>query len=110
MSRFPFIATLMAILVSAVLPPVRTADAQTVITGRVTSAAGQPLGGLALLEKGLLHSDRWHRGTLIDADGRFRIELADGGNYGLDVYASGYICSPNVVYAGPAKRGRSTSS
>jgi hypothetical protein len=103
MSRFPFIATLMVILVSAALPAVRTADAQTVITGRVTSAAGQPLGGLALLEKGPLHSDRWHRGTFIDADGRFRIELADGGNYGLHVYASGYIYSPNAVYVRTGK-------
>lgn len=103
MSRFPFIATLMALVVSAVLAGAGMADAQTVITGRVLNPAGQPLAGLALFEKGPLHSDRWHRGTLVDADGRFRVELADGGNYGLHVYASGYIYSPNAVYVRTGK-------
>jgi hypothetical protein len=98
MSRLPLIATLTAILVSSALAGAGMADAQTVIVGRVASPAGQPLAGLALFEKGPLHSDRWHRGTLVDADGRFRIELAEGGQYGLHVYASGHIYSPNPVY------------
>lgn len=73
------------------------ARAATVITGTVKNAAGKPLPGLALLEKGELHNNLWHRGTLVGADGRFRIELSEGGQYGLHVYSSGYIYSPEAV-------------
>ncbi len=73
------------------------ADAATVITGIVRTQTGQPLSGLALLEKGEIHNNRWDRGALVDAGGRFRIELAEGGQYGLHVYASGYIYKPNAV-------------
>ncbi|HEV8309480.1 MAG TPA: carboxypeptidase-like regulatory domain-containing protein, partial [Methylomirabilota bacterium] len=39
----------------------------------------------------------WDRGALVGQDGRFRIELASGGQYGLHVYSSGYVYSPNAV-------------
>jgi hypothetical protein len=73
------------------------ARAQTVITGTVTSKAGQPLAGLALLEKGEIHNNVWDRGALVDANGRFRIEVSSGGPYGLHIYSSGYIYAPNAV-------------
>ncbi len=73
------------------------AEAETVITGLVRTKGGQPLPGLALLEKGEIHNNRWDRGTLVDASGRFRIELAEGGQYGLHVYASGYLYKPTAV-------------
>jgi hypothetical protein len=73
------------------------ADAATVIAGMVRSQGGKPLSGLALLEKGEIHNNRWDRGALIDATGRFRIELAEGGQYGLHVYSSGYIYKPTAV-------------
>jgi hypothetical protein len=73
------------------------ADAATVITGIVRTQSGQPLSGLALLENGEIHNNRWDRGTLVDPSGRFRIELAEGGQYGLHVYSSGYIYKPNAV-------------
>ncbi|HEV8672855.1 MAG TPA: carboxypeptidase-like regulatory domain-containing protein [Methylomirabilota bacterium] len=73
------------------------AGAQTVITGLVKSKAGQPLAGLALLEKGEIHNNVWDRGALVGPDGRFRIEVAEGGRYGLHVYASGYIYAPNAI-------------
>jgi len=73
------------------------ADAATVITGIVRTQSGQPLAGLALLEKGEIHNNRWDRGTLVDTAGRFRIELGEGGQYGLHVYSSGYIYKPNAV-------------
>jgi hypothetical protein len=73
------------------------AGAQTVISGTVKSKAGQPLPGLALLEKGEIHNNVWDRGGLVGEDGRFRIELPSGGRYGLHVYSSGYIYSPNAV-------------
>jgi hypothetical protein len=73
------------------------AGAQTIITGTVKSKAGQPLPGLALLEKGEIHNNRWDRGGLVGPDGRFRIEVTGGGPYGLHVYSSGYIYSPNAI-------------
>jgi carboxypeptidase family protein len=82
-------------LMALMLPP--GADAVTAITGMVRSQSGQPLPGLALLEKGEIHNNRWDRGALADASGRFRIELAEGGQYGLHVYSSGYIYKPNAV-------------
>ena len=71
--------------------------AQTAITGTVKNKAGQPLSGLALLEKGEIHNNVWDRGAVVDGQGRFRIELAGGGQYGLHVYSSGYIYAPNAV-------------
>jgi hypothetical protein len=73
------------------------ARAATVITGPVKSKAGQPLSGLALLEKGEIHNNVWDRGALVDANGRFRIEVATGGQYGLHVYSSGYIYAPQAI-------------
>lgn len=73
------------------------ASATTVIAGVVRTQSGQPLAGLALLEKGEIHNNRWDRGALVDAAGRFRIEIAEGGQYGLHVYASGYIYKPEAV-------------
>jgi hypothetical protein len=73
------------------------AEAETVITGLVRTQGGQPLPGLALLEKGEIHNNRWDRGALVDASGHFRIELAEGGQYGLHVYSSGYLYKPNAV-------------
>jgi hypothetical protein len=72
-------------------------QAQTVIAGTVTNRAGQPLPGLALLEKGEIHNNIWDRGALVDREGRFRIEVAKGGQYGLHVYSSGYLYSPKAV-------------
>ncbi len=73
------------------------AAAETVIAGLVRTPGGQPLPGLALLEKGEIHNNRWDRGALVDANGRFRIELTEGGQYGLHVYSSGYLYKPNAV-------------
>ncbi len=84
-------------LFSVVLGPAAAGEARTVITGTVKSKAGQPLPGLALLEKGEIHNNVWDRGTLVDINGRFTIELPDGGQYGLHIYSSGYIYSPQAV-------------
>jgi hypothetical protein len=73
------------------------AQGRTVITGTVKSKAGQPLAGIALLEKGEIHNNVWDRGAVVDRNGRFTIELADGGAYGVHVYSSGYIYSPQAV-------------
>src|SRR5262245_44972588 len=83
-----------ALVLSALLVD---AQGQTVIAGTVKSKAGRPLAGLALLEKGEIHNNVWDRGAVVDAQGRFRIEVASAGQYGLHVYSSGYIYAPQAV-------------
>jgi len=95
MIRVIFFAGLASLMVALAVPP--DATAATVIMGTVKNEAGKPLPGLALLEKGEIHNNVWDRGTLVGADGRFRIELPTGGQYGLHVYSSGYIYSPQAV-------------
>jgi hypothetical protein len=84
-------------LLSVVLGLAVAGEARTAIAGTVKSKGGQPLPGLALLEKGEIHNNVWDRGVLVDPSGRFTIELPEGGQYGLHVYASGYIYSPQAV-------------
>ena len=86
-------------VVIATLALAEQAAAQPVISGTVKNKAGQPLSGLALLEKGEIHNNVWDRGALVDPGGRFQISLPNGGVYGLHVYASGYLYSPNPVRA-----------
>ena len=94
MIRTVFVVAFVALVALGV---VLDAGAQTVITGTVKNKAGQPLPGLAFLEKGEIHNNVWDRGALVGPDGRFRISLPSGGVYGLHVYSSGYIYSPNPV-------------
>jgi hypothetical protein len=94
MVRVLVVALVSCILTLAAPPDARAA---TVITGTVKSKAGQPLSGMALLEKGEIHNNVWDRGALVDANGRFRIEVATGGQYGLHVYSSGYIYAPQAI-------------
>ena len=95
MTRTALIAGLVAWVVTLGVP--LGADAGAVIVGTVKNKAGQPLPGLALLEKGEIHNNKWDRGGLVDADGRFRIELPAGGGYGLHVYSSGYMYKGQAV-------------
>jgi carboxypeptidase family protein len=89
------LCSLIAALASTAL--IADAEAQTVIIGTVRSKAGTPLPGLALLEKGEIHNNVWDRGALVDSQGRFRIEVAAAGQYGLHVYSSGYIYAPQAI-------------
>jgi hypothetical protein len=93
MLRNDIVAGLVALALALPLPAV----AQTVLTGTVKNKAGQPLAGLALLERGEIHNNKWDRGALVDVNGRFRIELASGGQYGLHVYSSGYLYKPQAL-------------
>lgn len=90
------IAALAVLCVISVATPAG-AQGRTAVSGLVKSKAGQPLAGIVLLEKGEIHNNVWHRGAVADRNGRFTLELADGGPYGLHVYASGYIYSPQAV-------------
>jgi hypothetical protein len=88
--------TLLPLLLGAVSLS-QAAHARTAITGVVKSKAGKPLSGMVLTEKGEIHNNIWYRGALVDAKGRFTIELEEGGQYGLHVYSSGYLYSPQAV-------------
>jgi hypothetical protein len=90
-------SVVVAMLVAFALAVPLPAGAATIITGTVNSKAGQPLAGLALLERGEIHNNTWDRGALVDANGHFRIEVASGGPYGLHVYSSGYLYKPQAV-------------
>jgi hypothetical protein len=93
-----FLAVSLAVSVcGGILALAQPASAETVITGTVKSKDGRPVRGLALLEKGEIHNNVWDRGALVDAQGRFRIEVASGGQYGLHVYSSGYFYDPQAV-------------
>jgi hypothetical protein len=72
-------------------------SAETIINGTVKNRSGQPLPGFALLEKGEIHKNVWDHGALVDGTGRFSISLQVGGQYGLHVYSSGYIYSPQAI-------------
>ncbi|HEV8456789.1 MAG TPA: carboxypeptidase-like regulatory domain-containing protein, partial [Methylomirabilota bacterium] len=92
------VAVLLSLVAALACGPFQIeAEAQTVIAGTVKSKAGKPLPGLVLLEKGEIHNNVWDRGALVDAQGRFRLELPSAGQYGLHVYASGYIYAPQAV-------------
>jgi hypothetical protein len=90
-------AGLTVVLALAMMAVPGAAYARTAIAGTIKSKEGKPLPGIVLLEKGEIHNNKWHRGVLVDSSGRFTIELSDAGSYGVHVYASGYIYSPNPV-------------
>ena len=90
-------ASLILTASSGILTLARPAAAQTVIIGAVKNKDGKPLPGLALLEKGEIHNNVWDRGALVDGQGRFRIEVASGGQYGLHLYSSGYLYHPEAI-------------
>jgi hypothetical protein len=94
--------SLLTLLLAAVSLP-RAANAGTAISGVVKNKAGKPRSGIALTEKGEIHNNIWYRGARVDAKGRFTIELEEGGPYGLHVYSSGYIYSPQAVLVEPGK-------
>jgi hypothetical protein len=90
-------ARLILALVLAMMAVPSAAHARTAIAGTIKSKEGKPLPGIVLLEKGEIHNNKWHRGVLVESSGRFTIELSDAGSYGVHVYSSGYIYSPNPV-------------
>jgi hypothetical protein len=97
MNRALLTVSLGVLACAGILASAHPATAQTVIIGSVKSKDGKPLPGLALLEKGEIHNNAWDRGALVDAQGRFRIEVASGGQYGLHVYSSGYFYNPEAI-------------
>lgn len=66
----------------------------TLITGRIFAADGGHLAGLIMFEKGRLYGKNYKYGGLVDETGRFSVKVEEGGDYGVHVYATGYIYFP----------------
>ncbi len=74
----------------------RTVD--TLISGRIVGAdTGGPLAGVILIEAGRLFGKKYQYGGAVNEKGEFSIKVLEGGDYGLHVYASGYIYLPLAV-------------
>lgn len=66
------------------------------ISGRVLSVNGDPIRGVVALEKGRLYSKDYRWGGWVK-DGAFSVRLPEEGDYGLHVYATGYIYHPTAI-------------
>lgn len=70
-------------------------ERETRISGQMRGAdSGNPLAGAILLEKGRLYGKNYQYGGLVDENGYFSIKVKEGGDYGLHLYATGYIYFP----------------
>lgn len=72
---------------------------KTVISGLVTAADDGPVAGVILIEKGRLYGKDFRYGGLIDREGRFSVKVDQGGDYGIHIYATGYIYFPLGINA-----------
>ncbi len=69
-------------------------EQKTLISGTALAADGGPLQGVVVIEVGRLYGKDFRYGGKTDELGRFSIEVPKGGDYGLHLYASGYIYFP----------------
>ena len=75
--------------------PETAANGGTWISGQVTAADdGKPVAGAILVERGRLYGKNFRYGDRIGEDGRFSVKVEGGGDYGIHLYASGYIYFP----------------
>jgi mono/diheme cytochrome c family protein len=88
-----FFLVILIVLFGAVFPPsAETAEGtETRISGQMLTVDGEPLMGVIAIEKGRLDSKKYENGGLVDQDGRFSVRVPAGGDYGLHLYATGYI-------------------
>jgi mono/diheme cytochrome c family protein len=58
------------------------------------AADGGTLKGVIVIERGRLYGKNYQYGGLVDENGRFSVKVTEGGDYGLHLYATGYIYYP----------------
>ena len=92
----PHLFLMLFFLIFVVLTvPVNSPGAtETLISGQVAAGDGGPVAGVVMIEKGRLYGKNFRYGGLIDKDGRFSVRVDGGGNYGLHLYATGYVYFP----------------
>lgn len=76
---------------------------QTRISGQMKAGDDGPLAGVIMIEKGRLYGKDYKYGGEVDEDGRFSVEVPEGGDYALHLYATGYIYFPGGVEVKTAK-------
>lgn len=67
---------------------------ETRISGQMLAADGGRLRGVIVIERGRLYGKNYQYGGLVDENGRFSVKVPEGGDYGLHLYATGYIYYP----------------
>ncbi|MDI6854297.1 MAG: hypothetical protein QME75_11925 [Deltaproteobacteria bacterium] len=83
------IITILVGLAAAIL---LKAGKETHISGMVQDPQRRPLAGVFLIEKSRPFSRDYLWGGRVDDNGRFSIDVPEGGSYGLHLCATGYIC------------------
>jgi hypothetical protein len=79
---------------------------KTVVAGTMVNAQGLPLSGIVMLEQGKLFRGHFRRGGVVDDQGRFAVDVPDGGQWGLHGYADGYIYHPESITVVPGRINR----
>lgn len=67
---------------------------ETRISGQMLAADGGRLRGVIVIVRGRLYGKNYQYGGLVDENGRFSVKVPEGGDYGLHLYATGYIYYP----------------
>jgi mono/diheme cytochrome c family protein len=70
------------------------AGKETRISGQVRAADGGPLMGIVAIESGRLYNKNYRYGGFVDEKGRFSVVVPEGGDFGLHIYATGYVYFP----------------
>ena len=74
---------------------VGSGDVQTQVSGQMVGDDEKPIGpGLVLIERGKVHEGTYEVGGVIDADGRFTIDLPSGGTWGIHIFHDKYTYLP----------------
>ncbi len=74
---------------------VGSGDVPTRVSGQIVGESERPLGpGLVLFEKGPVHEGAYERGALVDDGGKFVVELASGGTWGIHIFHDDYSYLP----------------
>ncbi|MEX2355602.1 MAG: hypothetical protein WD535_01075 [Thermaerobacterales bacterium] len=72
-----------------------------VLHGRLTDEEGRPISqGVVALEDGRLHNNNFVIGGLVHPDGTYAVKLPHAGDWGVHVYADGYIYEPHQIGVG----------
>lgn len=71
------------------------------VSGAIVGVDEQPLGpGLVMIERGKIHEGAYQYGADIGLDGRFTVDLAEGGIWGIHLFHDDYTYLPIEIEIG----------